>query len=297
MFTKAGRIMTAESMNLYRLLLGVTLVFFTAFIVDENFLFIFSATYASGWFWLSLSGVIALGIGDYFGIRMYTILSVRTGSVLSTLAPAVALILGTLLLSERMNIIGLVGMFITLVGVMTMSLGRQERQNIPDHGHGSVTRGIIYGIISAACNGAALVLSKKGFVEQSTADNTVHPLTGSFIRFIAAAIVVLIFMLFKKLLVKNIKNILSQPPDVLKTATIGVLLGPLLAVSFAMMAIQTLNAAVTQTIFSLVPVVALLISHFILKERITKNSLLGVGVAVVGVVVLIWREEVLQLIR
>lgn len=288
--------MSAESMNLYRLLLGVTFVFFAAFIVDENFHLIFSKAYVLGWGWLGLSGIIALGIGDYFGLRMYTILSVRSGSVLSTLAPAVALICGTLILNERMSFIGICGMLITITGVMTMSLGRKERNNIPDHGHGSIYRGIVYGIISAACNGAALVLSKKGFVVQSGEDHALHPITGSFMRFIAAALLVVIFMLLKGKFSKNIKNIASQPVDVIKTATAGVLLGPLLAVSFALMAIQTVNAAVTQTIFSLVPVVALLISHFILKEKITKNSLLGVIAAVIGVVILIWREEIAGII-
>jgi len=294
-FTKAGRIMSVESMNLLRLMSGVVLVCMTAIMQDRNFLDIFSNEYIQGWLWLGLSGVIALGIGDYFGLKMYAILSPRFGSVLTTLAPTMALLMGILLLNEHMNVIGIFGMIITITGVMTMSFGRKERSSIPDHGHGSVFKGIVFGIISAICNGGALAISKKGFIEQASTGTGIHPVTGSFIRFLCAVSVVVLFMLVKGILLKNVKNIGTQPFSVLKIAGFGVILGPVLAVSFAMVAIQTVNVAVTQTIFSLVPVVALLISHFILKESITRNSLLGVAVAVAGVCILIWREEIMKL--
>lgn len=286
--------MSAVSMNLFRLLLGVTLVFLTCLLFDRNFFSVFSDKYAQGWLWLGLSGIIALGIGDYFGLRMYTILSPRYGSVLTTLAPATALLMGIILLEEHMNFIGVFGMFITIAGVATMSLGRKERGTIPDHGHGTIYKGIVFGVISAVCNGAALALSKKGFIAQASIGEPLHPITGSFIRFISAALLVMFFMLIKNLLIKNVKNIVGQPMRVLRIAALGIVLGPLLAVSFAMIAIQSIDVAVTQTIFSLVPVVTLLIAHFILRERITRNSLLGVTVAVAGVCILIWREYMME---
>ena len=64
------------------------------------------------WLWLGLSGIVALGIGDYFNYRMYVILSPRYGSVLSTLSPAAALLLGIKLLDEHINLTGIIGMFI-----------------------------------------------------------------------------------------------------------------------------------------------------------------------------------------
>lgn len=295
-FTKAGRVMTVESMNLVRLVLGSILVLFAAIIFDRDFLSIFSSEYARGWLWLGISGILALGIGDYFGLRMYTILSPRYGSVLTTLSPAMALLMGIVFLNEQMNFIGLCGMAITITGVMTMSLGRKERSSIPDHGHGSIFKGIVFGAISAFCNGTGLALSKKGFLEQAVIQNNIHPLTGSFIRFIVATIFVLIFMLSYKKLLPNVRNIKKQPGHVLRLAATGVVFGPLLAVSFAMVSIQYINVAVAQTIFALVPVVALIISHFVYKEVITRNALLGVFAAILGVAILIWRMEIAVLL-
>src|SRR5687768_18386320 len=146
-FTKAGRAMSVESLNIIRLILGTCLVFLSALLLTADFRNIFSSDYIIGWLWLGGSGLLALGIGDYFGLRMYAILSPRFGSVLTTLSPAMALIAGIILLGEDINITGITGMGITITCVTAISLGRKERSGIPDHGHGSVGKGIMFGII------------------------------------------------------------------------------------------------------------------------------------------------------
>jgi drug/metabolite transporter (DMT)-like permease len=291
-FTKAGRLMTVASMNLARLIFGTLAIFIVAFINDHELLRIFSGEYVAGWGWLGASGIIALGIGDYFGLRMYTILSPRYGSVLTTLSPAMALFAGIMLLNENINLIGITVMVITITGVISLSLSRSERKNIPDHGHGSVATGIVFGIISAFCNGAGLALSKKGFIALAAVDHPVSPVTGSFMRFITACIIVLLFMLLKNKLLPNLKNITAQPASILKMVAAGILFGPLLAVSMAMTAIQYINVAVAQTIFALVPVIALIISRFVYKEKISTHAMAGAVAAIAGVVILIWRQDI-----
>lgn len=292
-FTTAGRLMSVASMNLFRLTVGTLLVMLLAASMEtNNFIAIFSAKYAQAWLWLGLSGIIALGIGDYFNYRMYVILSPKHGSVLSTLSPAAALLLGIKLLDEHINIIGIAGMILTIIGVMSMSLGRTERNKIPDHGHGSIFKGIVFGTIAAICNGAGLAISKKGFLMQAATGNDLHPVSGSFIRFITTTVIVLLVTFFNKKLITNWRNIKAQSWSTLKIALMGTIFGPVLGVSFALTAIQYINVAVAQTIFSLVPVVALLISHFVYKEKITKHTLAGVIVAIAGVVILIWRIDI-----
>ena len=296
-FTKAARAMSVSSMNLFRLLAGTLLVMITAFIAGPaGFTRIFSAAYLDAWLWMGLSGITALGIGDYFSYRMYTILSPRNGTALGTFSPAAAWLLGTFLLNETINLVGLIGMAITITGVLAMSLGRTERGRIPDHGHGDIRSGILFGIIGAICNGAGIVFSKKAFLLQEAAGAKLPPLTGSFIRFFVATLVILLLMMIRKKLVSNWKNILGQPRPVLQNAIAGTIFGPLLAVGCALVSIQYIPAAVAQTIFSLVPVVALLIAHFYYKEKITLNALAGVLCAISGVGILIWRNEIFSMI-
>ncbi|MDB5203534.1 MAG: hypothetical protein JWQ27_2943 [Ferruginibacter sp.] len=292
-FTLAARKMSVASMNMFRLLLAIILVGLSALLIEPgSILSIFSTEYLQAWLWLGLSGVIALGIGDYLSYHMYTILSPRYGTVLTTLAPAGALFFGYFLLNESINGIGITGIAITITGMIFMSLGRKERAAIPDHGHGSIGKGIVFGVLGALCSGAGLAFSKKGFLLQTGTGFPVAPVTGGFIRFFVAGILVFTVMLLRNKIGTNWKNLRSQPVRSLGTAALGVLFGPLLAVSFAMLAIQYIDVAVAQTIFSLVPVIALLISHFVYKEKISKAAAGGILLALTGVLVLIWRMKI-----
>jgi drug/metabolite transporter (DMT)-like permease len=53
-----------------------------------------------------------------------------------------------------------------------------------------------------------------------------------------------------------------------------------------------MDVAVAQTIFSLVPFFTLLIAFFVLREKVTLQSLIGVLVAIAGVGILIWRLKI-----
>lgn len=297
-FTKAARAMSVSSMNLFRLLAGTILVLITAFVADSTgFTRIFSTAYTDAWLWMGLSGITALGIGDYFSYRMYAILSPRNGTALGTFSPAAAWLLGTFLLNETINLVGLIGMAITITGVLAMSLGKTERSRIPDHGHGNITSGILFGIIGAICNGAGIVFSKKAFMVQEAAGAKLPPLTGSFIRFLVATLVIVLLLLIRKKLASNLRNIMNQPRPVLQNAIAGTVFGPLLAVGCALISIQYIPAAVAQTIFTLVPVLALLIAHFFYRERITTYAVAGVLSAIAGVGMLIWRNEIFSLFK
>lgn len=296
-FTKAGRIMSVPAMNLLRLTLGTLLIFATALLFEfKSITQLFSYPYSEAWLWLGLSGLLSLGIGDYLSYRMYTILSPRYGAVFTSVSPASALLFGMVLLNEKINFIGIIGMAITIGGVLSMSFSRSERNDIPDHGHGSVLKGIVFGSIGALCHGVGLVLSKKGFLVQSTNGFPIGPVSGSFIRFFTTAVVVVAILLLSKKLLKQTKIIGEQPANVLKTAVLAIVLGPVLAVSCAMISIQYINVAISQTIFALVPVVALFIAYFIYKEKITKHALAGIVLAIAGVALLIWRNSILTFI-
>ncbi len=182
------------------------------------------------------------------------------------------------------------------MGVLSMSLGKTERSSLPDHGHGSIFSGIVLGVIGSACNGAGIVFSKKAFLVQQSSAHAINPLVGSFIRFLAATIVVLLITTLNKKLSYHIDNIKRQPANIKKNILAGIIFGPILGVSFSLTSIQYINVAVAQTIFALVPVIALLIAHFIYKEKITKYAAAGVLVAVTGVAILIWRMKIIELL-
>lgn len=285
--------MTVASMNIVRLVAGTCMVMLVAIANNPKlFTAAFSSQYQLAWLWLGASGIIAIGIGDYLSYTMYAILGPRNGSALATISPAAAFLFGIIFLDEHLNFIGITGMLITIIGVLSMSLGRTERKTLPDHGHGSITKGILYGIAGSLCNGAGIVFSKKAFIVQDLGHHPINPFVASFIRFFSATIIVLTVTLLNKKLSDHWKNIRSQHWNIHKNILAGIIFGPVLGVSFSLMSIQYINVAVAQTIFALVPVIALLIAHYVYKQNITKHALAGVIVAIAGVLLLVWRQPV-----
>jgi drug/metabolite transporter (DMT)-like permease len=289
--TTASRQLPVSSMNHLRLLLATILLFIAALLIEGNqFLKIFSSAYTPAWLWLGLSGIIALVIGDFFSFRSYAILSPQHGSVLTTLSPTSALFFGILLVNEHINWIGIVGMLVTIVGVMSISLGRSQRNAIPDHGHGSVTKGILFGILAAACHGGGLAFSKRGFFEQAVIHNAIGPLSATFIR-IVTAMLLIYFITFSTGKMKEVIQHLGDSKAGIKNTIVGSLFNPVLSVSLSMITILYINVAVAQTIFAMVPLFALVIAFAVYKEKITKRSVAGVIAALAGVALLIWRNK------
>jgi drug/metabolite transporter (DMT)-like permease len=75
---------------------------------------------------------------------------------------------------------------------------------------------------------------------------------------------------------------------------LGTLFGPALGMSLSIYTVSLLDPSVAQTIFSLLPAFAYLLSAIFMKDKITGKSMMGLGIAIVGVVVLIWRDEILS---
>ena len=293
-FTQAARRLGSNTLNHFRLLLAIAFLAGTNLVVNHDaFTGIFSGEYMYSWFWLGLSGIVGLTIGDYLAFKMYAILNPRIGSVLTTLSPAAALLAGFVFLGETINVVGVAGMTITMAGVMGISLGRKERDKIPDRGHGSIVAGIVYGILSAICQGVGLVLSKKGMLHTGT---LIAPLPATFMRISMGFISLLFFTIIQGKLAAVARPIVRNQNNGIKFAVMGTIFGPFLGVCLSLYTISNIDVSVAQTIFSLMPVGALFISVSLFKEKVTWQSLFGVVVSIGGVLVLIWRHMLYEAI-
>lgn len=295
-FTQGARRLGVNELNHFRLLLATIVIGIVSFIVaPESFVELFSSDYLTAWIWLGLSGLIGLSIGDHFGFAMYAILGPRLGSVLTTFAPAAALLLGSLLLSENISMLGIIGMSITIIGVITISLGKSERDLVPDHGHGSIAKGVLFGILAALCQGAGLVLAKKGMLSEYMFHHSVHPVHATFIRLLTGTLILHILTLIRGKIVPVYTPVLKNQNNGIRYAMLGTFFGPVFGVTMSIYAVARIDASVAQTIFSLVPVAAIILTYFRHHEKISLKSMTGVLVALLGVFILIWRDKLIQL--
>jgi drug/metabolite transporter (DMT)-like permease len=283
-------------LNAIRLLTGFMMLVPIAAILEGNrFAQLFSSSYSMGWLWLGLSGIAGLVLGDLFSFKSYAILQPQKASVITTLSPATALLFGAILLNEKINAIGITGIFITIFGVMSISLGKKQLRQLPPTKHGTVVLGVIYGIGAAACHGLALAFSKKAFVIQRISGHPINPFSASFIRLLAALILALVIIFISKKSRLRYTQLNRNKKQIWQTG-IAAVFNPVLAVTTSMLSIQYLDVAVAQTIFSLVPLFTILISFFILKEKVSLPTLLGIFFAIIGVAILIWKERIWMLI-
>lgn len=291
-FTQAARRLGSVPLNHFRLLLAVLLIGLVSIIFFPKDLFsLFHADFYGAWIWLGLSGILGLTIGDHFGFAMYAILGARIGSVLTTFAPASTLIISYFLLGEEMSWIGVLGMFITISGVIWISLSRGERSQIPDHGHGSIRMGILYGILAAVCQGAGLVMAKRGMLAEHSMHADIHPVHATFIRLFIGTLSLYIFTFLRGGLRDIYRQLLKNNDNGIRYAVAGTFFGPVIGVTLSLFAVALIHASVAQTIYSMVPVFALALSYYYYREKISLRSFLGVVVAIAGVIVLIWRDD------
>ncbi|MFM9027730.1 MAG: DMT family transporter [Bacteroidota bacterium] len=292
-FTEAAKRMGANPLNHFRLLLATILLVILAIAADPfGFSDLFSTDRQQAWIWLGLSGVVGLTVGDYFGFAMFAILGPRTGSVLTTFAPGAALAVGIFLTGDKLSLTGIIGMAVTIFGVIAISLSRSERDSIPESRHGSLLKGIIFGVLAAFCQGAGLALAKMGLLPSFEGQKDVHPFQATFIRMaIATGSLFLLTTLQGKWSVL-MPSFRGEGRSGMKYAILGTLFGPVIGVSLSLATVARLEASVAQTVFSLVPVCVLLITLAYHKQPLRWQTGVGVFVAVAGVIVLVWRDKI-----
>ncbi|MDI1355496.1 MAG: DMT family transporter [bacterium] len=291
-FTEAAKRLGASALNQYRLLLAwmvITCILLATHSFQVSFLF--SQPQSKHFLYLGVSGIIGFSIGDYFSITSFKILGPKLGSLYTSFAPGAALLTGYVLLGQEVNAIGLMGMCITIGGVIWLTLSRKDKKASEDAGFERNKKGVVFGVIGAFCQGIGLVLSKMGL--DSYPEHHLETLHAVWIRLLFAFSAAFLISLLTGHLMSNSKPIFSNHKNGLPFMLLGTLFGPVMGVSLSLLAIQHLEVAVAQTIFALLPMVVLPINYFYYKEKITAQSLVACLIAIFGVVMLIWRNAIL----
>ena len=290
--TNATKHLPVPVINLLRLAFGVSFITILTLVFNfQDFTHLFSSNLVHAWLWLGLSGIISLVLGDYLSFKSYAILKPQKASVVTTLSPTTALIFGILLLNEKINAVGIIGIIITIAGVISISLGRSQRNTTQVDSNSNTNKAILFGIAAAACHGLGLALSKKGLMLQKEAGNIISPINATFIRLVVGFLFLFMLTFFSGKIKMYYQQIIANK-KASKQTLLGSIFNPTLAVTLSMFSILYMDVAVAQTIFSLVPFFTLLIAFFVLREKVTVQSLIGVLVAIAGVGILIWRLKI-----
>ena len=141
--------------------------------------------------------------------------------------------------------------------------------------------------------GIGLVFSKIGLQQQ---EGILSPLHASWIRLTIAALSLFAISVFRNNALGIIKSIAKADGLAIRYTLIATIISPVIGVSLSLYAANLINVSIAQTLFSMVPVFILPVSWIMYREKITFQAFLGALIAVAGVLILVWRNELNSLL-
>ncbi len=279
-FTLASRRLGSVIINRLRLLLSLIFLGLTHWLLLAAPLPLTAGP--DRWFWLGLSGIIGLALGDICLFQAYIWIGPRLSMLLKSLAPVFSALLAWLFLAEILNIAQLAGMFLTIGGVSWVVMERNNAARVTSEDRRRYLGGILFGVAAAATQAIGLITAKKGLGGDFPA------LSGHLIRMLVAAISIWLFTLLQGQAQITLRQFTTQPRPALNL-TIGVLLGSFIGIWFSLLAVQWTYVGIASTLMALVPIFMLPIGRFVFKEQISWQAIIGTVLAVIGVALLFLR--------
>ena len=225
------------------------------------------------WLFLALSGIIGFIIADYFLFNAYLMIGSRITVVFQALTPLFTAIFAFTFLGERMRAVRLVGMGVVVCGILIVVASRQRGGERAET-KGSA-KGYLFAILSSVFQAVGLLFSKAGLADGYSA------IAGTQIRVIVA----IAGFGLQALLMRQSAEVFVAPArqaKLFKNIGIGSIFGPFLGVTFSLFALQNTDAGTASTLMALNPVLIILPSILVLKQKVRAMEIAGAAVAVCG---------------
>lgn len=285
LFTSAGKRIGAISVNAWRILFAVLLLWATQAIIFGQF---FPDATNEQWFWIGLSGVIGLGIGDFGLFASFVIIGTRRAVLVMSLSAIFASIAAFFLFDELLSILALVGISLTLSGVIIVLMEDGTKSDEKPLTKKKKKLGITLALVGAIGQGLGLAFLKKGMLlyPNSTGLQDVMSLavTATLIRMMLGTIFVwAVIILWGKM--PQLKRALKDRRG-MKFVAVGSFIGPFAGVTLSTMAAYLVKVGIAQTLMSLMPIFIIPLVWVLYKQRTSWRGIVGAFVAVAGVAVL-----------
>ena len=279
LFASAGKRIGSNSVNALRIICAVGFLSATHLVLLHQLLP--SAT-TEQWFWIGLSGIIGLGIGDFGLFAAFVIIGPRRSVLIMALSPIFAAVGGYILLQEILTPFSIAGITVTLTGVVMVILESEEKSHEEILPQKMKMRGSLLALVGAIGQGTGIVLAKKGIWLYES--NPLNPLSATLIRMILGSLFIWIAVLAAGKLPEIQKALRNKQG--LQLTVLGAFIGPFLGVTFSMIAATLSEVGIAQTLMSLMPVLIIPILWIHYHQKTSFLSILGACIAVTGVAIL-----------
>jgi drug/metabolite transporter (DMT)-like permease len=275
-FTLAGRKVSSFVLNRVRLILAILLIILAHFLLRTPLPFRIEGDRL---FWLGLSGVIGLTIGDIFLFEGYNKIGPRLTMLMMSLAPVLSAILAALFLAERLSAGQVVGILVTVGGiawVISDKNGSPQRNGMDQKKY---IEGILFGLGAATSQALGLITAKRGLGGGFPA------ISATLVRMVAGALALWAVTLIIGQARATLVQIVQERQSAI-FILLGAVAGPLFGVTLSMYALQHTEVGIASTLMALPPVLLLPIGYFAFNERFGWQAIFGTMVAMGGVALL-----------
>ena len=231
---------------------------------------------------LSISSVIGVLIGDTFYFRSLQILGPRRALIVSTTSPLFAAAIGWMVLKETLTPVRMLGVMLTLLGVIVVVAERGGALEAPGHFPASSRRGITMGILGAICNaigGTFSRLGTKGTDYWNAAG--CDALEATVIRVGLSSAGCILFAVLTGSLIRTASQSFARPA--LRAYLPAVICGPWLGIWMSQLAYKNCQLAVAITLTCTTPLFVMPILRVVYGYRITLQAVAGTSIALAGV--------------
>jgi drug/metabolite transporter (DMT)-like permease len=262
--------------NRTRLVLAVTFLSLTHLLMRGELLPTGAAP--DRWLWLGLSGIIGLAVGDALYYQSLIWIGPGLTTLLMALAPIFGAFQGWLLLGEQLSGKEVLGIAITMAAVALVIRDRGYKNAVgTDRRH--LWLGILTGVGAALGQATGLIASKMGLT------GGFDPLSATLMRMLVAMAVIWAYTILRG----QLRATATAWGDrkAMSAIAAGAAVGPFAGVWLSLIAVQNSPVGVASTLMSLAPILILWPAKVIFGEHISRTSVLGTLLALVGVVLLI----------
>jgi drug/metabolite transporter (DMT)-like permease len=229
------------------------------------------------WFWLGLSGMAGLVLGDSFMFQAYVLVGTRIGTLLMAFAPVIGALIAWVFLDEKLTPFQIGGIGLAITGIALVVL---EKRNGGDSKHDlrRYILGMLCGLGGALGQASGLVLAKKGLA------GNFPPISGVVIRMLIAMIAIWAVAVVFRQVGRTLQA--SKNRQALRPIVLGSVVGPFMGVWFSLIAVQLTLVGIASTLMAMTPILVLPLSKWVFKEEVTPRAIAGTVVALTGVAVI-----------
>lgn len=224
------------------------------------------------WFWLTLSGFAGFVLGDLFLFKSFLCIGSRFSMLIMTLVPLITAFLGWLILGESLTKLSLFGITLTVFGILLAVNANKHKET--NSFSSETIKGILYAFGGAIGQSVGLILSKIGIVGYNAfAASQIRIIAGTF----GFIIIILITGRFKNMILA------FKSYQGMKGILIGSFFGPFIGVSLSLLSIQYTKTGIASTIMATTPILIIIPSVMLFKQKITLSEIIGAFISVIGI--------------